>query len=97
MLAEAARMKEEGAAKLRAHWEEIEEMTVEALGAQVLHCRLDEMFNKDLRRITFHVRDRGVNDMMTEALRATGAEQKLGRAPRSNLERELQKFADAMK
>ena len=55
-------------------------------------CRLDTMYNQDLRRITFAVVDTDVRNTVVKAMQETQAERKYGRAPRTWMEREMQEW-----
>jgi len=58
-------------------------------------CRLDRTFRSDRKKILLHVERTPARVSLLGALRQTGAEHRQGRAPRSNLERELQEWLEA--
>ena len=58
-------------------------------------CRLETMFKQDLRRLVFAVSPEA-SRMIGCALEQLGGERKLGKAPPSYLERELQDYLEAL-
>ena len=86
----------ETAKAIKAHHEEVNPSSPEHLGELVRFCRLDKMYKEDQRRITFSVANPAIRTHILKALSETGAQKKLGRAPPSRLEWELQPWLEAL-
>ena len=59
-------------------------------------CRMDKTYQTSLKRITISIPDKNIRSAILNSLEQLGGERKSGRAPKGNMERELQTFIDAM-
>ena len=84
------------AKKLKEYMSELEAMDIEQRCEAVKFCRLDKMYNQELRRITFCCVDPGARQAVLKAFDEAGAERKQGKAPASYMERELQEWVEAL-
>ncbi|CAK0847697.1 unnamed protein product, partial [Prorocentrum cordatum] len=63
----------------------------------VLHCRVEKVFQRGMRKVTVAFRDPQFRIMMNKAFEcAEGAEKKVGKAPPTFLERDLQEWLEGM-
>ena len=84
------------AKKLKEYMTELEGMDIEQRCEAVKFCRLDKMYNQELRRITFCCSNGEARAAVLKAFDEVGAERKQGKAPASYMERELQEWVEAL-
>ena len=84
------------AKSLKEHKTWLEDMPLSEKCELVRCCRVDKTFHASIARITFVVNHDGLRNAAAKAFNETGAEHKFGRAPASQLEREFQKFLEAI-
>ena len=81
---------------LEGHKEGLEMLQPDEKHEVVQACRLDKTFQQDLRRITICIRTVEVRNAVINSIEQLGGERKSGRAPRGNMEREIQQWVDGM-
>eukprot|EP00974_Lingulodinium_polyedra_P070514 6823313-Lingulodinium_polyedra.AAC.1 len=64
--------------------------------AEVRHCQLQDMFDKDFKKLTLAIAGTGVEEELTMALKNLGIVRKAGRAPAGGLEDQLQLWLESM-
>ena len=74
--------------------------STEQRAEKVRFCRIDKMFDKEKKRITFALAidndGQVARKLVLSALKEIGSTMKHGRAPRTNMERELQGWLDEL-
>ena len=83
-------------AALEGHKESLEMLELDEKQEVAQTCRLDKTFQQDTRRITICIRTAEVRNAVINSFEQLGGERKSGRAPRGNMEREIQQWVDDM-
>ena len=60
----------------------------------VKHCRMTKMYKPEMKRIIFKVEDEQLGKAMAASLELEGAQRKVGRAPKGELQRQLSSWLE---
>ena len=85
------------AVTLTGYLRQLDGMNMEAKCDHAMFCRVDRTYQSEQARITLSVDRSGVRDSVVRALQQLGAARKFGRAPPTQLARELQQWLDTDK
>lgn len=86
----------EAAKALKEYADKLAQQTVTLLHDECRFCRVDKVYNPQLKRITLSVEATGMRRAVVTALTDVGGAVKQGRAPASYMERELQEWLEAV-
>ena len=84
------------AATLTGYWKQLDGMNMDTKCDHARFCRVDRTCQSEEARITLSVDRSGVRDPVVSALQQLGAARKYGRAPPTQLSRELQQWLDTL-
>ena len=79
------------------HWQSLDTLSLDDKAYAIMYCRLDKTWAPESRRLSFCIRDPQLRRLLLDCLGQTGAQRKLGRAPRGGLERELETWLDGLR
>ena len=84
------------AVTLTGYLRQLDGMSMDAKCDHASFCRVDRTYQSEQARITLSVDRSGVRDAVVSALEQLGAARKYGRAPLTQLSRELQQWLDTL-
>ena len=86
----------ENSVTLTGYLRQLDGMSMDAKCDHAIFCRVDRTYQSEQARITLSVDRSGVRDAVVSALQQLGAARKFGRAPPTQLSRELQQWLDTL-